>query len=154
MKIELIKQKFDGIEKYKYKPFSWCCNNIKENPCISFDNDLYENEDDYEEDYLPGFAIFHTIPYGDWDSDYIWEQSVYYKINHCPFCGEPIEIVVVAEEDIDELYRSLSKQHDELWKKYNRTDSKKKAAELEKQIKELNDKIDWLYRLAEYKSLE
>lgn len=32
MKIELIRQKFNGTKGYKYKPFSWCCDKIKDNP--------------------------------------------------------------------------------------------------------------------------
>lgn len=153
MKIELIKQKFDGIEKYKYKSFLWCCNDIKETPCISFDNDSYENVDYYEEDVLPGFALFNTITHGDWDGDYEWEETVYYKISHCPFCGEPINITVVDEEDLDEQYANIKKQREKLWERCNKTDSKKKAAELEKQVRELDKKIDWFYQLTEYKSL-
>ena len=83
-----------------------------------------------------------------------WENDYYYKISHCPFCGKPIEITVVGEEDMDEYHKVLSKQRDELWKKYNRTDSKKKSEELRKQVQELDDQINWLYHLAEYKKVE
>ena len=33
---------------------------------------------------------------GDFEDDE-YEEDTYYKINYCPFCGEPIEISVVGE---------------------------------------------------------
>lgn len=52
------------------------------------------------------------------------------------------------------IIKTLSKQREELWKKYNRTDSKKKSEELRKQVQELDNQIDWLYQLAEYRDLK
>lgn len=76
------------------------------------------------------------------------------KLNQIQICGETIEITVVGEEDVDEYYKFLSKQREELWKKYCRTDSKKKSEELRKQVQELDDQINWLYQLAEYKDVK
>ena len=152
MKIELIRQKFNSIRGYKYKPFSWCCNKIQDNPCVVFSDEVYTEDTIDDECTFPAFALCHTEVYRDWEDEY--EQDTYYKINHCPFCGEPIEISVVGEEDVDDCYKSLSKQREESWKKYNKTDSKKKSQELYEQVNELDSQIDWLYQLAEYKEVE
>ena len=157
MKIELIRQRFNETRGYKYKPFSHCCDKIKDNPRIEFSdnveldvNDLDDCLDD--ECTFPAFAIWHSETVGSWGDE--WENDYYYKISHCPFCGEPIEISVVGEEDVEEYYRVLSKQREELWKKYNRTDSKKKSEELRKQAQELDGQINWLYHLTEYKNVK
>lgn len=153
MKIELIRQRFNETRGYKYKPFNFCCDKIAENPCVVF-SDSVEIDDNNLDGYLdyectfPAFALVHT------ESDYDVDWDTYYKISHCPFCGEPIEITVVGEEDMDEYYKTLSKQREELWKKYNRTDSKKRSQELYEQVRKLDDQINWLYELAEYKDVK
>ena len=152
MKIELIRQKFNGTRGYKFKPFAWCCDKIKDNPCVVFSDEVYTEDIIDDECIFPAFALCHTEVYRDWEDEY-W-QDTYYKISHCPFCGETIEISVVGEEDVDDYYKSLSKQREELWKKYNKTDSKKKAQELYEQIHELDNQIDWLYQLAEYENIK
>ena len=152
MKIELIRQKFNGTRGYKYKPFSWCCDKIKENPCIVFSDEVYTDDDIDDECTFPTFALWHTEVYRDWEDEY--EQDTYYKINHCPFCGEAIKISVIGEEDVDDYYKSLSKQREELRKKYNKTDSKKEAQELYEQVHELDNQIDWLYQLAGYENVK
>lgn len=146
MKIELIKQKFNSTRGYKFKPFVWCCDKIKDNPCIVFSDEVYAEDD------LPAFALLYTKVYKDWDDEF--EQDTHYKINYCPFCGEPIEISVVDEEDVDDYCKTLIKRREELWKKCNRTDSKKKERELRDQVHELDSQIDWLYHLFEYEDIK
>lgn len=154
MKIELIRQKFNDTREYKYKPFTYCCEKIKDNPCIMFSDEVEtdDREDDYDEYTFPAFALWQS------ETDYAWGNSFindnYYKINYCPFCGEPIKISVVDEEDVDDIYKSISKQREELWNKYNKTDSKKRAEMLYKQVHELDNQIDWLYSLCEYKDIK
>ena len=148
MKIELIRQKFNDARGYKFKPFVWCCDKIKDNPCIVFSDEVYTDNDIDDKCSFPAFALWHSEVVKDWEDEY--EQDTYYKINHCPFCGEPIEISIVGEEDVDDYYKSLSKQREELWKKYNKTDSKKEAQKLRIQVQELDNQINWLYQLAEY----
>ena len=153
MKIELIRQRFDETREYKYQPLDVCCGNIAENPCIVF-SDSVEIDDNNLDDYLdyectfPAFALVHT------ESDYDVDWDTYYKISHCPFCGEPIEITVVGEEDVEEYYKNLKAKRDELWKKHNRTDSKKRSQELYEQVRKLDDQINWLYHLTEYKDVK
>ena len=153
MKIELIRQKFNETRGYKYKPFDYCCDKIKDNPRIIFDDvelDEKWDEDDYECTF-PAFVIHHSETVHSWEDE--WENDYYYKIDFCPFCGKLIEISIIDEEDVDEIYQSLSKQREELWKKYTRTDSKKKADALREQVRELDNQINWFYHLCEYKDV-
>ena len=147
MKIELIRQRFNGTGGYKYNPFSYCCNKIKDNPRIVFN----EETGSYE-DISPVFAIWYSETESSWGDE--WENDYYYKINYCPFCGEPIEVSVVGEEDVDEQYKALEKQRDNLYKKYHKTDSKKKSEELYKAINEIDSQIDWFYKLDEYREMK
>ena len=157
MKIELIRQRFNDTRGYKYKPFTHCCDKIKDNPRIVFSDKVELDSNNLDgclddECTFPAFAIWHSETVGSWGDE--WENDYYYKITHCPFCGEPIEISVVGEEDVEEYYKSLKAKRDELWKKHNKTDSKKRSQELYEQVRKLDDQINWLYHLTEYKSLE
>lgn len=157
MKIELIRQRFNDARGYKFKPFSYCCGKIKDNPRIVFSDEVEldaNNLDDCLDDEctFPAFAIWHSETVDSWGDE--WEDDYYYKINHCSFCGESINISVVGEEDMDEYYKILSKQREELWKKHNRTDSKKRSQELYEQVRKLDDQINWLYYLTEYKDVK
>ena len=60
MKIELIKQKFNSTRGYKYKPFSWCCNKIQDNPCVVFSDEVYTEDTIDDECTFPAFALCHT----------------------------------------------------------------------------------------------
>ena len=73
-----------------------------------------------------------------------------YPIQFCPHCGEKIEIEVVEEIYVSEEYNQLSKQRDELWKKCQKTDSKKKENELREQVRDLDNKINGFYELSEW----
>ena len=152
IKIELIKLKFDGSVSYKYKPFKYCCEAITKNRTIEFteESSTYDFYDTYDDDNitLPHFASWLSETVKDWEDE--WENEYYYPIKFCPHCGEPIEIVVIGEEDRTEEYLELKKQRDDLWKKCRRTDSKKKENELRKQVQELDGKIEWFYALSEY----
>ena len=85
------------------------------------------------------------------DKKTIWEQTDNYPIQFCPHCGEKIEISVVEEIDVSDKYNELTKQREELWKKCQRTDSKKKESELRKQVRKLDDQINDFYELGEWK---
>lgn len=146
MKIELIRQKFDRSIGYKYKPFQYCCDSLKNNPCIEFTNETYEDEN------IPVFALVKHEVITDWEDEY--EQDIYYKIDFCPFCGEPIEVSVVGEEDVSDIFQDLCRQREKLWNECNRTDSKRKAQELSNKVHELDDQIDWFYQLVEYKGVQ
>ena len=52
---------------------------------------------------------------------------------------------------VSDKYNELYKQRDELWKKCQRTDSKKEEFELMNQVKKLDDQINDFYELCEWK---
>ena len=156
MQISLIKLKFNDTYVYKYKPIEYCCEKIKRNESIVFTNeDLAEeflSDDDYDSIAegipLPKFCTSVTRTVGSWGDE--WEEATNYPINFCPHCGKPINIEVSAEADISATYTMLEKQRKDLWKKCQKTDSKKKEAELREQVSELDRKINELYMLGEF----
>ena len=151
MKIELIRLKFNDTHSYKYKPFKYCCGEIKNDKAIVFTGEDLVHLDTYCEDerYIPRFCTSYTEVITSYEDE--WEQTENYPIQFCPHCGEKIEILVVDEIDVSDKYNELSKQREELWKKCQRTDSKKKESELIEQVRKLDDQIDSFYWLDEWK---
>ncbi len=97
----------------------------------------------------PQFCTSYTEVITSYEDE--WEQTDNYPIQFCPHCGEKIEISVVEEIDVSDKYNELTKQRKELWKKYQRTDSKKEDYELTKQVRKLDYQIDDFYELDEWK---
>ena len=156
MKIELIKLKFNDTHSYKYKPFQYCCYEIQNNKAIVFTGeDLVCNDifvlvvRDSDDTIIPQFCNSYTETFNSYGDEY--EQTDNYPIQFCPHCGEKIEISVVDEIDVSDKYNELSKQRKDLWKKCQRTDSKKEESELRKQVRKLDDQIDSFYWLDEWK---
>lgn len=109
MKIDLIRLKFNGMTSYKYKPFKYCCDEIKNNKCIEFTNeDVVEPVGDVDDNgyYIPQFCTIDTKIIGSWDDEF--EQTDNYPIQFCPHCGEKIEINVTDEIDVSEKFKKLS----------------------------------------------
>lgn len=102
-----------------------------------------------DERYIPRFCTSHTEVITSYEDE--WEQTDNYPIQFCPHCGEKIEISVVDEIDMSDKYEELTKQRDELWKRCQRTDSKKEDYELRKQVRKLDYQIDDFYELGEWK---
>lgn len=151
MKIELIKLKFNDTHSYKYKPFKYCCNEIKNNKAITFTNeDVNDIGGEYEDDgiTIPQFCISYTrvVTY----SEDKWEQTDNYPIQFCPHCGKSIEINIASEINASEKYNELSKLHDELWERLKRTDSRKEESELREKIKKIDNQIDGFDMLNEW----
>jgi rRNA maturation protein Nop10 len=150
MKIELIKLKFNDTCAYKHKSFTYCCDEIHQNDCIIFTNeDLYPLKHIDDGNFIPQFCTSHTEVITSYEDE--WEQTDNYPIQFCPHCGEQIEISVVDEIDVSDKYNELTKQREELWKKCQRTDSKKEDCELRKQVRKLDDQINDFYELGEWK---
>lgn len=156
MKIDLIKLKFNDTCAYKYKPFQYCCGEIQDDKAIVFTGeDLVCNDifglvvRDSDDTTIPQFCNSHTETFNSWGDEY--EQTDNYPIQFCPHCGEKIEISVVYEIDVSDKYNELSKQREELWRKCQRTDSKKKENELREQVRKLDDQINDFYELGEWK---
>lgn len=148
MKIELIRLKFDDTYSYKYKPFKHCCDEIQKDKTIVFTGEDI-NDIGGECIYIPQFCTSYTEIFNSWGDEF--EQTDNYPIQFCPHCGEKIEISVVDEIDVSDKYNELSKQRKELWKKCQRTDSKKKESELSEQVRKLDDQINDFYELGEWK---
>ena len=151
MKIKLIKLKFNDTHSYKYKPFTYCCDEIQNDKAIVFTEDINDIGGEYKDEgiSIPHFCTSHTEVITSYEDE--WEQTDNYPIQFCPHCGEKIEISVVDEIDVSDKYNELSKQRDELWTKCQRTDSKKEERELRKQVRKLDDQIDDFYELGEWK---
>lgn len=148
MKIELIRLKFDDTYSYKYKPFKHCCDEIQKDKTIVFTGEDI-NDIGGECIYIPQFCTSYTEIFNSWGDEF--EQTDNYPIQFCPHCGEKIEISVVEEIDVSDKYNELTKQRKELWKKCQRTDSKKKEAELREQVRNLDNQINGFYLLDEWK---
>lgn len=156
MKIELIRLKFNDTCSYKYKPFTHCCDEIQNDKAIVFTGeDLICNDTfglvvrDSDDNIIPQFCNSYTETFNSWGDEF--EQTDNYPIQFCPHCGEEIKIEVVDEIDVSDKYNELSKQREELWKKCQRTDSKKKEFELRDQVSKLDKQIDSFYWLDEWK---
>lgn len=151
MEIELIKLKINDTHSYKYKPFTYCCDEIQNDKAIVFTGEDLVHSDGCLDDerYVPQFCTSYTETVGSWEDE--WEQTYNYPIQFCPHCGEKIEISVVKEIDVSDKYNKFSKQREELWKKCQKTDSKKEESELRKQVRKLVDQINDFYELGEWK---
>ena len=150
MKIELIKLKFNDTHSYKYKPFKYCCDEIQNDKAIVFTNeDLSPLKHIDDDNFIPQFCTSHTEVITSYEDE--WEQTDNYPIQFCPHCGEKIEISVINEIDVSDKYNELSKQREDLWKKCQRTDSKKKESELREQVRKLDNQINGFYELGEWK---
>lgn len=75
------------------------------------------------------------------------------RIRFCPHCGEEIQIHVSEEQDLSGKYQELSKERAELWKQCQKTDSKKKEAQLQDQVHELDRKINQYWELSDIEDL-
>lgn len=151
MKIELTKLKFNNTHSYKYKPFQYCCGEIQNDKAIVFTGEDLVHSDDCWDDkrYIPRFCTSYTETVGSWEDEY--EQTDNYPIKFCPHCGKKIEISVVNDIDVSDKYEELSKERGELWKKCQKTDSKKEEYDLREQVRKLDNQIENLYELGEWK---
>lgn len=150
MKAQLIKQIFKSsgytTYGYKIKYIEYCCDDLKDNPLFEFST---ENVD---RNGVPLPSIREDKEDGEWGETY--EYSNYYEISFCPFCGKPIIVELIGEEDVTELHQEIQTKRDEINKKYMRTDSKKKEARYGSIRNQLDDLINYFYELQPYKSKE
>lgn len=147
MKVNLVKLNFDDDSTYKYKPMSFCCDKLKDNPIIQLTEAMYYKDSDYDD--IPRMCFVHHEEWTEWEED--MERDTYYQIDHCPFCGEKFEYELVAEEDVDEECQRLERERDILWRGAQTTDSKSQAEHLYGEVRELDKKINYLHEIGEYK---
>lgn len=159
MNIDVVRIHFKdnyGDDKYSYKylPFQYCCDNLKNFEHIEF-NDEYDcrNPNDYCDECdntIPGFSVCVEEPVP-------WEDMgnlCYYRIGYCPFCGQKININIARKEDRSADYSTMSTLRGLLKERIKSTDSKKESDSLDKEIKELDRKINEMWNFGEYKSEE
>lgn len=156
MKVELIKQKIGDDVSYKYKSLKCCCKQFEKNMCINLTDEYPDNPEltlwhDKDEE-LPYLAICIDEIVHDWDDEYDIEH--YYAIKFCPFCGEPIEVVVVGEEDKTEYYEKLKTKIEYYQTRERTTDSIREKEKCRSILNETNNLIDELFSLGEYKEVE
>ena len=76
-----------------------------------------------------------------WGDTFDWEE--YQEIKFCPFCGKPIEINVLKEIPIAQVYDALKERRDLILELVRKTDSKSACSQMENEIKEIDRKMDW-----------
>lgn len=104
-----------------------------------------------QDNSLPRFCMPRTRSFRDWEDE--WEETENIPIRFCPHCGEEIQIHVSEEQDLSGKYQELSKERAELWKQCQKTDSKKKEAQLQDQVHELDRKINQYWELSDIEDL-
>lgn len=149
MKIDLVKIKLSQSDKYKYKPFKWCCEEMKNNPVTLFtDEDLVAvNGFDYPNH--PHMCLNYVEIIQDYDDEYEYIQN--YPIQYCPWCGEKIEVDVVNELDMTIKEREVMNKLEKLHEKINKSDSIKERTRLSGEEELLRNEVDKMYYLNEYK---
>ena len=155
MKVELVKINLGDFYTYKFKSYNPCCDDILDDPCISFTNcNLIEETPDNEPRYcLTNFDSYDDVACGD-----------NYPIKFCPHCGEPIEIKTVKVIDCSEKFPALVKKSGELleriraFRNSSKSDntsndnkySKKSIEELYSELRRVNMKINHIQTLSLY----
>lgn len=160
MKLKAKKIKINGQVAYKYFKPKYCCAMLQTNPiveivdehpnnylcCLECKNEN-NNCADCSYDILNDstFGLFLTEEKKTTD----WEDTYYYPIKYCPFCGEKIEVEVLESIDKTKEVEKINSMIEELRKKVNSCDSKKKCASLNKEIKALYALSDYYYTTGE-----
>lgn len=155
MNIDIVKIHFKDKElgehsTYKYLPFEYCCNALKNfehiDICDDYDSFGWGEIYDTDNDIVPHFALRIEEPQP-WE-DGTWPY--YYTINYCPFCGEKININLKDEIDKSKLYTALVNSRDAFKEAFNETDSVKTQKRLEEKIREVTRKINDMWEFGVY----
>ena len=123
----------DDNYSYKYIPFEYCCDKLKDSEYIKF-NDEYNYNDPNE--YLDKEG--NVVP-------------VYHRINYCPFCGQKININVVREEDRTGQYAVMKYLREVKNELSLKTDSKSEYDKLFSEMREIDQEINEFMDFGEYK---
>lgn len=161
MKIKAKKITVGGSIAYKYFKPEFCCKALEKNPMTIIDSQYPDNylcRDcqswecqgcDFISNNEENFGVFlHTEDeVSDWEDT--WPEDYYYPIKFCPFCGESIEVEVTETIDKTAEAEKVAEVATKLRKQLWTCDSKKKCAELEKEIKNLESIQDYYYSTGE-----
>lgn len=145
MKIDVLIYSIDTAEEciprdmpmertIKIKEFRPCCREVvkAQNVDIKFAD---------PEDKMPTLVLINKHVDYSWGDTFDWEE--YQEIKFCPFCGKPVEINVLKEIPIAQVYDALKERRDLILAKIRKTDSKSACSQMENEIKEINRKMDW-----------
>ena len=143
MKIKVEKWITDEYESESYKILSMekCCDDLIISPNITINYE--ENEKDHHQ-LDREYSVKLIRCECDVVDSYGYDKYYYESIKYCPHCGELIEIQIVSEINKIEERKKLRKERDILWKKCCGTDSKKEADILKQQVRELDDKLNYI----------
>lgn len=128
-------------DKFYYKVYQVhiCCDKILNSDNIDFNSKGHMGETDGDNTYSAKLVY----------RDYCYDGDIeheYEEISYCPFCGKKIIVYITRERDETNEYQTLKAERDLLKEQCIKTDSKKQANLLNKQISELDDKINYITR--------
>lgn len=155
MNIDVVRIHFKdkGCDEYSYKylPFEYCCDRLKNFDYIEF-NAEYDRSDpnaycDENGNIIPGFSITFEEPVA-WED---YNDTVYYRIDYCPFCGQKININIVREEDRAGQYAVMKYLREVKNELSLKTDSKSEYYKLFSEIREIDQEINEFMDFGEYK---
>ena len=141
----------DDEYSYKYLPFQYCCDKLKDFEYIKFNDECnYSDPNEYldkEGSVVPGFSITFEKPvaWGD------YAEPVYHRINYCPFCGQKININIVREEDRTGQYAAMKRLREVKNELSLKTDSKSEYDKLFSEMREIDQEINEFIDFGEYK---
>ena len=140
----------DDNYSYKYIPFEYCCDELKDSEYIKFNDECNYNDPneylDKEGNVVPGFSITFEEPV-------VWEgytEPVYHRINYCPFCGQKININVAREEDRTGQYATMKHLREVKNELSLKTDSKSEYDKLFSEMREIDQEINEFMDFGEY----
>lgn len=155
MNIDVIRIRYqdkDGRDNYSYKyiPFEYCCDKLKDSEYIKFNDECNYNDPnvylDNEGNVVPGFSITFEEPVA-WED---YTEPVYHRINYCPFCGQKININVVREEDRTSQYAAMKHLREVKNELSLKTDSRSEYGKLFSEMREIDQEINDFMDFGEY----
>lgn len=155
MNIDVIRihyQDKDGWDNYSYKyiPFEYCCDKLKDSEYIKFNDECDYNDPnvyfDNEGNVIPGFSITFEEPVA-WED---YTEPVYHRINYCPFCGQKININIAREEDRTGQYAAMKYLREVKNELSLKTDSKSEYDKLFSEMREIDQEINEFMDFGEY----
>lgn len=155
MNIDVVRIHFkdEGCDEYAYKylPFEYCCDRLKNFEHIKF-NDEYDYSDpnvycDDSGNIIPGFSFCVEEPVA-WEN---YTDTAYHRINYCPFCGQKININVVREEDRTGQYAVMKYLREVKNELSLKTDSKSEYYKLLSEMREIDQETNEFMDFGEYK---
>lgn len=127
----LIKSSYHDSISCKITGINWCCSHMKACNEIRFDIGEYVQEINAEDAEKPCLIFYRE------EEDECGVTKFKTRINHCPFCGEKIEIIIVNEIDKTEDYKNAGKEIEALKLCIKNTDSKREEEMLRNKIRSI-----------------